>query len=395
MGARRNDDRLANVEIHGGKVRIYFRLDGKLRRKALGIEPTKANLDYAAKLVAEIKSRIRRGSFRWDDYWPEDAVSKAAELQDAPPTFIQIAKEYLATVDYRAPSTVQGYRQSLNRYFVPWLGDKPITDITYGQLAKLVSDQLGELSLKTRNNALTPLRGVFDLAFADGYIQTNPALRLKFAKIQRELPDPFTAEERDLILAWMARHRPEWAAYFEVAFFTGLRTSELIGLQWTDIDWRGRRMRVQRARVRHQMKITKTGNIRDVELNSRALAALQSQRAVTQLQGEWVFRQPTTGQQILDDRPPRRVFTLCLRALGIRHRATYNTRHTYATTCLSAGVKPAWIAAQLGHSVEMLLRHYARWIHDDDRGRELAKVEEAISGRAGNMAGNIREHFGQ
>ncbi len=108
--------------------------------------------------------------------------------------------------------------------------------MTYGQLAKLVSEQLGERSLKTRNNALTPLRGVFDLAFADGHIQTNPALRLKFAKIQRELPDPFSSDERDLILSWFASQRPEWLTYFETAFFTGLRTSELIGLQWGDLD---------------------------------------------------------------------------------------------------------------------------------------------------------------
>jgi len=369
---------LSNIEIHRGKIRIYFRLDGKLRRKTLGIPPTKANLEYASKLVAEIKDRIRRGGFAWEDYWPEDALP-APELKDAPPTFICIAKEYLASIDYLAPSTVQAYKQALNFYFIPWLGDKPVAEITYGQLAKLVSANLGHLSLKTRNNALTPLRGVFDLAFADGHIDTNPALRLKFAKIQRAPPDPFSAEERDRILDWFRLHHPGWCEYFEFAFFSGLRTSELVGLQWGDIDWRRNLVRVQRARVRHQIKITKTGAIRDVELNARALAALQRQRAKTQLRGEWVFRQPATGEQILDDRPPRRVFTQALRALGIRHRSAYNTRHTYATTCLAAGVKPAWIASQLGHSIDMLFRHYARWIVDDDRGRELAKVNQVLA----------------
>jgi integrase len=378
MGAR---GKLKNIEVHSGSIRICFRIDGKLHRKTLGLPPTKANLDYATRLAADIRERIKRGGFSWDHYWPEDAKP---DVSEGPPTFLAIARQYLASVEYRAPSTVQGYRQSLNRYFLPWLGDLPISEITYGQLAALVAENLGALSLKTRNNALTPLRGVFDLAFADGHIPTNPALRLKFAKIQREPPDPFTTEERELILSWFAKDRPEWLTYFEVAFFTGLRSSELIGLQWGDIDFRRGLVRVQRARVRHQMKITKTGQVRDVELNSRAMAALQRQRAVTQLHSEWVFLQPTTGQQILDDRPPRRVFTLCLRALGIRHRKPYATRHTYATACLGAGVKPAWIAAQLGHSVDMLFKHYARWIQDDDKGRELAKVESALGGTLGN-----------
>lgn len=379
------DRKLKNIEVHSGAIRIVFRIDGKLHRKTLALPPTKANLAYAARLADDIRERIRRGGFSWADYWPDESTSESS----APVTFLTLARQYLAAVEYRAPSTVQGYKQALNRYFIPWLGDKPIESITYGQLATLVAENLGELSLKTRNNSLTPLRGVFDLAFADGYIDTNPALRIKFAKIQREPPDPFTTEERDLILDWFHAHQPEWHAYFELAFFTGLRSSELIGLQWGDIDWRRNLMRIERARVRHQMKITKTGTVRDVELNSRALAALQRQRGATQLKGEWVFRQPTTDQQILDDRPPRRVFTRCLVALKMRHRKPYATRHTYATTCLGAGVKPAWIAAQLGHSTEMLFKHYARWIRDDDRGREMAKVEAALGqrGTLGNSQG--------
>lgn len=44
-----------------------------------------------------------------------------------------------------------------------------------------------------------------------------------------------------------------------------------------------------------------------------------------------------------------------LEALGIRERRQYDTRHTYATLCLLAELNPAFIAAQLGHSLEMLL----------------------------------------
>lgn len=374
-------DKLQNIEIHAGKIRIYIRIAGKLHRKALGLPPTKANLDYAARVVADIKRLIKRGSFEWDAYWPDSEPKEDPEV-----TFLTVARDYLASVEYRAPSTVQGYRQTLNRYFVPFLGDKPIASITYGQLARIVSATLGHLSPKTRNNAITPLRGIFDLALADGLIPVNPALRLKFAKIQREPPDPFTAEERELILAWFRQDNQAWHNFFEFAFFSGLRTSELIALRWEDVDFRLALVRVQRARVRHKLKITKTGNIRDVELTSRAKAALQRQRSLTQLQGEWVFLNPATNAQILDDRPPRRIFVRCLRHLGIRYRKPYNTRHTYATTCLGAGAKPAWIAAQLGHSVEMLFKHYARWIRDDDRGRELAKVEGSL-GTLGNLEG--------
>ena len=66
-----------------------------------------------------------------------------------------------------------------------------------------------------------------------------------------------------------------------------------------------------------------------------------------------------------------------LRALGIRSRDAYQTRHTYATTALMGGVNPAYIARQLGHkSAAMLFRHYSKWIDHADYGREAAKLNQ-------------------
>jgi integrase len=59
----------------------------------------------------------------------------------------------------------------------------------------------------------------------------------------------------------------------------------------------------------------------------------------------------------------------------IRPRPAKNTRHTYATVMLMANAKPSWAAAQLGHSLDVFLKKYAKWIPGADRGEELAKVE--------------------
>ncbi|WP_442964420.1 integrase [Pseudomonas sp. KNUC1026] len=59
------------------------------------------------------------------------------------------------------------------------------------------------------------------------------------------------------------------------------------------------------------------------------------------------------------------------KALGIGSRRQYDTRHTYATMCLMAGMNPAFIAIQLGHSVEMLLSTYAKWISSASNWLEL------------------------
>jgi integrase len=47
----------------------------------------------------------------------------------------------------------------------------------------------------------------------------------------------------------------------------------------------------------------------------------------------------------------------------VRYRNPYQTRHTYASTLLSANENPWWVAKQMGHvDVEMVFRHYGKWI---------------------------------
>lgn len=66
--------------------------------------------------------------------------------------------------------------------------------------------------------------------------------------------------------------------------------------------------------------------------------------------------------------------------LTIRERRQYDTRHTYATMCLMAGMNPAFIANQLGHSVQMLLSTYAKWLNSTSDWAELQKLESQQNG---------------
>lgn len=68
---------------------------------------------------------------------------------------------------------------------------------------------------------------------------------------------------------------------------------------------------------------------------------------------------------------------LTLKALGIRYRPPYNARHTYATMCLMAGMMPALIAKQLGHSIQILLTRYARWLDGASDWAEMEKLTSA------------------
>ena len=99
-----------------------------------------------------------------------------------------------------------------------------------------------------------------------------------------------------------------------------------------------------------------------------ALEALQAQRTHTGLQppGCSTTRaqgSPGRGRMHRSARPPGRTFC----AGPGCYRYPYQTRHTYASTLLSAGENPMWVAQQMGHADWGMIRKvYGRWIPEVD-----------------------------
>ena len=105
------------------------------------------------------------------------------------------------------------------------------------------------------------------------------------------------------------------------------------------------------------------------------MLALQApqQRGIASLNG-YVFTRKN-GRPI--NQGLDRIWWRALKAAGLRHRPSYQLRHTFASLALEAGESPGWVAKVLGHtSLETLYRHYARWINDSTKvnGSHLAAL---------------------
>lgn len=388
------------VVAREASIRIWFMLRGKRQWETLSMPPTPANMKHASRLREEVRQRIALGAFDYRQFFPDSKTAKEIddeEAADGGPTFREQAEKWLNAVGGElASSTLYGYRKMLRSHVYPVIGDMKIKEIVYSDLAKLLSDvEWG--SMKSRNNTATVIRRPFDLAYVDGVIDKNPADRLRNVKAQKEPPDPFSLDEVNRIIAAMLDRDPAYANYFEFAFFTGMRTSELLALRWSDIDWNLGVARVSRAKVDGEEKGTKTARARDIELNSRAIAALNRQKLLSYLAGDEVFINPNTGKGIAKLNIVHPPWRRAAKATGIRYRNPYQTRHTFATLNLMAGANPMWVSRQMGHtSMKMLLEVYSRWIDMADRSREKSKLESVLSvpnvcqnktGEAGSRAG--------
>lgn len=134
---------------------------------------------------------------------------------------------------------------------------------------------------------------------------------------------------------------------------------------------------------------SKTHSERDVDLVGPALDAVLAMKAYTFNEHDSkrfeanIFENPVTGRPWHDERSQRdHYWKPSLARCGIRSRRAYATRHTFCTSALMAGVNPAYIAAQAGHSLKMLLEVYAKWIPGGDGGSERDRLRAALAGNS-------------
>jgi integrase len=122
-----------------------------------------------------------------------------------------------------------------------------VTDqIKASDIARWQNNLLQDRSSKTVATIRTVFQTIMEDAFMDEIIKFNPFKRVKPPK-QEETREkkPFTMEEMFAIIDAMP---PQMRCYFAIGFFTGMRTGEIIGLQWKDIEWEERSIKVRRSR---------------------------------------------------------------------------------------------------------------------------------------------------
>lgn len=356
-------------------IQVAFTYDGQHRRltlKANGepLPPTPPNIKYAERLVAEIRDRIRLGAFSFAEFFPDDVAQDSS-------TVAAYLGGWEKTI--RAPASTKAKYVSAAKFWKLHLGPKPLATVKPSDIRAALAKR-PDLAGKTVNDYVSVLRLALQAAVDDKLIQHNPAEPIEATQAQKQPPDPFTPAEAEAIIAKLRERSPEDADLAEFRFYTGLRTGELIGLRWSSVELVAKRITVVGGRVRGEDRdSTKTGRSRVVDLNSRALAALQRQRPRTQAKSEHVFLNPRTGLPYDNENEfMKQAWAPCLKLLGIRYRRPYNTRHTYATMMLMAGMTPAYCAGQLGHSVEMFLTTYAKWLNGDRNALEQDRLERFL-----------------
>ncbi|WP_339935191.1 site-specific integrase [Vreelandella glaciei] len=350
----------------GSSINIDFYYQGQRCRERLPLKPTPANLKKASQHRAAILSSIDNGTFDYQVTFPRSKNARKFMRQDR-------LEHYLRTwLVNKKPtlkaSSYKDYKNTIGGQLIPEFGHLLLSELKRSH----VRDWASKLTCSNKriSNLISPLRAALDDAMHDELITHNPLAGWHYRKIEppKEVDDidPFTAEEQAAILATLPN---EGVPLIQFALWTGLRTSELVALEWGDIDWRQNRCRITRAITqasKGEAETTKTtAGTRTIDLLPRAVAALKAQKAISYLHPSGrVFINPRTAEPWTGDQAIRKtMWAHALKRAGVRYRRPYQTRHTYASMMVSSGEPLAWVSKQMGHtSVVTTARIYAGWI---------------------------------
>jgi integrase len=212
-----------------------------------------------------------------------------------------------------------------------------------------------------RYEATQALRQVLNRAVAWGLVDYNPA-KLGVPNPQRRAQEKRPFESWQQVEAVAAQLGAVYAQMVIFVAATGLRPSEVFGLEQRDVDRAAGVVYVRRAYANGRFKHTKTRlSTRAVPLQGKALLALD--------------RLPASENPILF--PNMRGGRIDFRVFGRKHwkpaqiaagidplRGLYDLRHTYATFALRAGIPVFAVSRFMGSSIAMIDRHYGHLAND-------------------------------
>ncbi|WP_354691903.1 integrase arm-type DNA-binding domain-containing protein [Phytobacter sp. RSE-02] len=327
------------VKTNGSRYwRLKYRIDGKEKLLALGVYPDVSLADARAK-----RDEARKGITGGIDplaVKKEQKVEREAQVKN---TFQQIALEWH---NMKVKKWSAGYAsdilEAFNKDVFPFIGQRPIADIKPLELLNVLKKMEDRGATEKAKKVRQRCGEVFRYAIVTGRAEYNPAPDLTSAMQGHESTHyPFlTTEELPAFFKALAGYSGSELIVLaaRLLIITGLRTGELRGALWSEIDtkkalWEisAERMKMRRPHI--------------IPLSTQALAIIEQIRAMTGL-FPLLFPGRNDPSKTMSEASINQVF----KRIGYTGRVTgHGFRHTMSTVLHEQGYNTAWIETQLAH----------------------------------------------
>ncbi len=332
----------------------------------------KDDMNYAISIKGKIYADQARDVFKYADYFPESKNLEKFGEAKSNATLEYYVDKY---IDNKRKGNISPSTIEKNINGKKLLGNLLMMQVTDINQKILKEHYLNEKrAVKTCSISFTLLKNALADAKIDEIIEYNPCDGFYYSRYvdnkqkvmnTSDRADPFILEEVIKILesAYSYKRYPQLGAMIQFWLNTGLRTQEIFGLKWENVDIKNKIAHITEGMLRGQAKDTLKNERakRDVPLNEAALEVLEKQMPLTYFKKGYVFIDERRNI-FQDDRKFCQTWKLLLKRAGVRYRRPYNCRHTYATMQISSknDVNNWELIQWMGHSsLAMLEKHYA------------------------------------
>ena len=320
-----------------------IRHNGRKIQKSLETPDKKLAQDIEAK----IRTEIVEGSYF------EKLVGRNKTFGDMMDKFMA---EHAPTV---SENTQRSYTTSL-KFLLPHFGDSNLISISPKMISRYKVLRKGDgVKPATVNRELAMLSKAFSLAAKEWeWLKDNPVSRVSKEKENNARDRWLSKDEEKRLLD----NSPEWIKQIIIfSLNTGLRLGELIGLEWSRVDFSNKNILIDNS---------KNGEQRTIPLNKYALDVVTQRSRVRSLKCDYVFINRYGGK--INPNSLRDAFRKILRKVEIADFRLHDLRHSFATRLTQSDVDLYKISKLLGHKDIKMTQRYAH--HCPDSLREGVEV---------------------
>lgn len=314
-------------------------------------------------------------------------------------TVAEWSKEWMDTYcKHLKPRTIDDYQSKLDRYIIPNLGKSQLSALTPVQIQRFINKlsdgykAQNPLSPKSVQNVHGILHSMLKQAVIAGVIYQNPSDNTKLPKQKKPELKPLMDNSITNFLSEI--QGDEYENIFIIDLFTGMRQSEILGLQWQDINFETGEIYVRRQLQKKPrsseyvfIDATKNGKDRIISAAPTVMNTLRKQRthqlecqlaAGTAWSNEHnlVFTNAVGGH--LKHHTVYNHFKKHVRAIGMDSTRFHDLRHSCAILALQSGCSVKSVQSQLGHFSSSFTMDVYGAVSETMKKDTQDKMEQAI-----------------
>lgn len=327
--------------------------------------------------------------------WIADAtyIDEHSDLENATDMLVDAWFEYWIDLKKKTvrPNTVRNYSKRYERNIKNVIGNKLLTEVKPIHCQKIFSDMADEgYKTTTIYQTRIALYNMLEFAKENEVIITNPCKKSVKSDIGKpsDKKEALTIDDQRRFLA--AAKGQSYEYQYRFALQTGLRTGELVGLKWEDINFERKTLTIERSmEFRYKVGEWRVGppksksGYRTIPLTDEAICILKAQkeknRKLKVIYKEWadtVFL-CRKGQPVKNSTYDTALFKICDKA-GIKRFSMHVLRHTFATRCIEGGMTAKTLQKILGHSNIGITMNLYVHITEEEKQKEIDLVAEAL-----------------